>query len=181
VPQNLRSAIKTRVTEVILAEPASIVRHSIARVIAAIAQFELQGGTQQVTWRELIPWVEGACVASVAAHREVGIYVLFTILDNLMDEVSERLSTFFVLFDNLIRDPESAEVRVTAVRCLGQVAQYINSDQKAEIVSLVLPYTLTTRVLTWYQETIPNSYSRYDQCPCRLPRDWQRGRGAERV
>ncbi|KAG8748057.1 hypothetical protein FRC10_009809 [Ceratobasidium sp. 414] len=133
VPQNLRSAIKARITQVILAEPVSIVRHTIARVIAAIAQFELQGGTQQVTWRELIPWVEESCVASVAAHREVGVYVLFTILDNLMDEVSERLSTFFSLFDNLIRDPESAEVRVTAVRCLGQVAQYIDSDQKAEI------------------------------------------------
>jgi hypothetical protein len=86
-----------------------------------------------------------------------------------MDEVSERLSTFFALFDNLIRDPESAEVRVTAVRCLGQIAQYIDSDQKEEIVSLALPYTLTARILTWYQETIPSSHSRHDQCPCRLP------------
>lgn len=133
--QNLRNAIKERITQVILAEPASIVRHTIARVISAIAQYELQGGTKQVTWAALIPWVEQSCVAQQAAHREVGVYVLFTILDNLMDEVSERLTTFFALFDNLIRDAESAEVRVTAVRCLGQVAQYIDSHQKEEIVS----------------------------------------------
>ncbi|QRW00314.1 importin subunit beta-4 [Ceratobasidium sp. AG-Ba] len=133
VPQNLRAAIKERITQIILAEPASIVRHTIARVIAAIAQYELQGGTQQVTWRELIPWVEGSCVSTIAAHREVGVYVLYTILDSLMDEVSERLSTFFGLFGNLIRDPESAEVRVTAVKCLGQVAQYIDTHQKKEI------------------------------------------------
>ncbi|CUA72374.1 putative importin subunit beta-4 [Rhizoctonia solani] len=133
VPQNIRAAIKSRVTEVILAEPASIVRHTIARVISAIAQFELQGGSKQVTWPELIPWVESACVATSAAHREVGTYVLFTIMDNLMDEITERLSTFFNLFGSLIRDPESAEVRVTSVRCLGQIAQYIDSHQKDEI------------------------------------------------
>ncbi|CAE6460527.1 unnamed protein product [Rhizoctonia solani] len=133
VPQNIRTAIKSRVTEVILAEPASIVRHTIARVISAIAQYELQGGSKQVTWPELIPWVESACVANTAAHREVGVYVLFTIMDSLMDEITERLSTFFNLFGNLIRDPESAEVRVTSVRCLGQIAQYIDSHQKDEI------------------------------------------------
>ncbi|KAF8758324.1 ARM repeat-containing protein [Rhizoctonia solani] len=118
VPQNIRAAIKSRVTEVILAEPASIVRHNIARVISAIAQYELQGA---------------ACVAGTAAHREVGVYVLFTIMDSLMDEITERLATFFNLFGNLIRDPESAEVRVTSVRCLGQIAQYIDSHQKDEI------------------------------------------------
>ncbi|CAE6470282.1 unnamed protein product [Rhizoctonia solani] len=133
VPQNIRTAIKSRVTEVILAEPASIVRHTIARVISAIAQYELQGGSKQVTWPELIPWVESACVANTAPHREVGVYVLFTIMDSLMDEITERLSTFFNLFGNLIRDPESAEVRVTSVRCLGQIAQYIDSHQKDEI------------------------------------------------
>ena len=133
VPQNIRLAIKSRITEVILAEPVSIVRHNIARVIAAIASFELQGGTKQVTWPELIPWVENACVAGNPAHREVGVYVLFTIMDSLMDEVNERLATFFNLFGNLIRDPESAPVRVTAGRCLGQIAQYIDSDQKADI------------------------------------------------
>ncbi|KAF8744636.1 ARM repeat-containing protein, partial [Rhizoctonia solani] len=133
VPQNIRAAIKSRVTEVILAEPASIVRHNIARVISAIAQYELQGGSKQVTWPELIPWVEAACVAGTAAHREVGVYVLFTIMDSLMDEITERLATFFNLFGNLIRDPESAEVRVTSVRCLGQIAQYIDSHQKDEI------------------------------------------------
>jgi hypothetical protein len=131
-----------RITEVILAEPISLVRHTIARVISAIAQWELQGGSKQVTWPELIPWVETSCVASVAAHREVGVYVLLTILDSLMDEVTERLPTFFNLFDNLIRDQESAEVRVTSVRCLGQIAQYIDSQQKEEIVSLWLPYAL---------------------------------------
>ncbi|CCO26172.1 putative importin subunit beta-4 AltName: Full=Importin-123 [Rhizoctonia solani AG-1 IB] len=133
VPQNIRAAIKSRITEVILAEPASIVRHNIARVISAIAQYELQGGSKQVTWPELIPWVEAACVASAAAHREVGIYVLFTIMDSLMDEITERLPTFFNLFSNLTRDPESSEVRVTSVRCLGQIAQYIDSHQKDEI------------------------------------------------
>lgn len=142
VPQNIRVAIKARVTEAILAEPASIVRHTIARVISAIAQWELQGGSKQVTWPELIPWVESSCVAHVAAHREVGVYVLFTILDSLMDEVTERLTTFFTLFDNLIRDPESPEVRVTSVRCLGQIAQYIDSHQKDEIVSVSLPSAL---------------------------------------
>lgn len=167
VPQNLRNAIKERVTQVILAEPAQIVRHAIARVISAIAQYELQGGTKGITWGALIPWVEHSCVAEQAAHREVGVYVLFTILDSLMDEVSERLTTFFALFDRLIQDSDSAEVRVTAVRCLGQVAQYIDSDQKEEIVRLQLPCALLARILNLYcVETIPSTYPRNDQRSC---------------
>ena len=165
MPQNLRNAIKERITQVILAEPVSLVRHSIARVISAISQYELQGGTKGITWGALIPWVEHSCVAEQAAHREVGVYVLFTILDSLMEEVSERLTTFFALFGRLIRDPDSAEVRVTAVRCLGQVAQYIDSDQKEEIVSFWSPCALLARVLNLYcPETIPSTYPRNDRC-----------------
>jgi len=69
-----------------------------------------------------------------------------------MQGFQSHLPGLFELFSNLLRDPESIEVRVTTVRCvshtclrdyfsktftrsLGVVAQYIDGDEKPLLVS----------------------------------------------
>lgn len=73
-----------------------------------------------------------------------------------MEGFQEHLQSFFKLFEQLLNDPESVEVRVTTVRCvyvqtrvivipnsvvfraLGVIAQYIDADDKADIVCISL-------------------------------------------
>jgi hypothetical protein len=50
------------------------------------------------------------------AHREVGTYILYTVLENIVEGFQEHLSSFFQLFRQLLADPESLEVRITTVR-----------------------------------------------------------------
>ena len=86
-------------------------------------------------WVTLIPFLEQTCVSPQAVHREVGIFILYTVLENIVEGFESQLQNFFKLFESLLNDPESAEVRITTVRALGVIAQYVDADDKADIVS----------------------------------------------
>lgn len=91
---------------------SALVRHSTARVIAAIAGIEIPVGG----WTQLLPFLHETATSSQVAHREVGIYILYTVLETIVEGFQEHLQAFFKLFERLLQDPESAEVRVTTVR-----------------------------------------------------------------
>ena len=129
VSQSERDQIKQNLPEVIIAEPSKLVRHSGARVIAAIAYIELP--LQQ--WPELLPLISRCCTSPQTHERELGIFVLFTVLESIVDGFSEHVQELYQLFDRLLQDPESSDVRVTTVRSLGVLAQYISSEDKREV------------------------------------------------
>lgn len=91
---------------------SKLVRHSAARVIAAIAGNEMPNNT----WPELIPFIHQTCLSNQVAHREVGIFILFTVLESIVEGFQEHTQILFKLFEQLLLDPESIEVRVTTVR-----------------------------------------------------------------
>jgi hypothetical protein len=90
----------------------NLVRHSAARVIAAIATIEIPLGN----WPQLLPFLHQTAVSPLVANREVGVYILFTVLENIVEGFQEHLQSFFKLFEGLLADPESIEVRITTVR-----------------------------------------------------------------
>jgi len=67
-------------------------------------------------WPRLLPFLLETAMSSQATHREVGIYILYTVLETIVEGFQEHLQNFFKLFENLLQDPESTEVRVTTVR-----------------------------------------------------------------
>ncbi|KIK94994.1 hypothetical protein PAXRUDRAFT_827438 [Paxillus rubicundulus Ve08.2h10] len=137
LPQAAREQIKNELPQLILAEPNKLVRHSAARVVASIASVELKEGT----WPQLLPWLNEACTSAQVAQREVGVYILFTVLETVIEGFQDSSQNFFKLFEILIIDHESMEVQVTTVRALGVLAQYIDADDKADIKSFqnILP------------------------------------------
>lgn len=129
VPQADREHLKTQLPQIVLRESkfvslarhssrptnnflSALVRHSTARVIAAIAGIEMPVNG----WPQLLPFLLETATSSQATHREVGIYILYTVLETIVEGFQEHLQSFFKLFENLLSDPESAEVRVTTVR-----------------------------------------------------------------
>ncbi|KAF7790180.1 hypothetical protein EIP86_001132 [Pleurotus ostreatoroseus] len=129
VPQQQREEIKANLPRLILEESNNLVRHSTARVIAAIASVEVPLDQ----WNDLLPFLEQTCRSPNVTHREVAVYILYTVLENIVDGFENEIIKLFKLFEVLVADPESLEVRVTTVRALGVVAQYIELSDKAEI------------------------------------------------
>ncbi|KLO13870.1 ARM repeat-containing protein [Schizopora paradoxa] len=144
LPQPEREQLKEKLPQVVLNEASKPVRQASARVVAALASHELGLGT----WPALLPLLEQCCTSNTVAHREVGSFLLFALLeDGLLslegfvvaqpspDTLSPIMQTLFTLLRGLIADPESADVRVTAVRALGEVAGYMEPDKAVEVAT----------------------------------------------
>lgn len=69
-------------------------------------------------WPTLFPFLQQTCVSPQAVHREVGIYILYAVLESIVEGFSSQLQNFLKLFEGLLVDPESLEVRITTVRCV---------------------------------------------------------------
>jgi hypothetical protein len=90
---------------------SEIVRHSTARVISSIARIDIP----EDKWPELLGFLNQACASSVAIHREVGTYCLYTLFEVIADFFMDHTAPLFTLFSNSIADQESKRVRVTTV------------------------------------------------------------------
>jgi len=75
-------------------------------------------------------------------HREVGVYILFTLLEAVGDGFVDKLPILFELFSNTIRDPESAEVRINTMLALSRIAMLIEPEEDR-------------KSLKAFQETVP--------------------------
>ena len=73
-------------------------------------------------------------------HREVGSFILYTVLENIVEGFQDQLADLFQLFGRLLNDPQSLEVRIVSVRSLGEIAQLIDLDNKAELVRFLRIY-----------------------------------------
>lgn len=91
---------------------SQLVRNSTARVIAAIASHEIP--LQQ--WPELLPFLDSVMKSPIATQREIGVFILYTVLEEVMETLDSHITEFFQLFDRLLKDRESLEVRITTCK-----------------------------------------------------------------
>jgi hypothetical protein len=121
-------AIREKLLQSTLDEQKALVRHSSARVIACIARIDLDDGE----WASLPGVLVQASTSKQVSHREVGVYVLFTLLEAAGDALEDKLPGLFSLFATTIKDPESAEVRINTLLCLSRVAMLVQPAEDPE-------------------------------------------------
>jgi hypothetical protein len=108
-----------------MGEGSALVRHSVARIISAIAKIDLQDGE----WADLPNILLQAADGGNQDERAVAIYILFTILETLGEGFEEKFQDLFTLFNKTIRDPESAEVRINTLLALSKLAYHLDSEE----------------------------------------------------
>ncbi|GAA6010123.1 hypothetical protein JCM10207_007571 [Rhodosporidiobolus poonsookiae] len=132
-PQELRSAIKSRVLEFLLSETNGQARAAATRLVSAIAKLELDKGV----WPELLPWLWQMSSAPVAQHREVALQTIFILLDSIAVSSSASSATqipqLLELLSKTLQDPESLAVKVWTIRALGKLAEFLEAEEQREI------------------------------------------------
>ncbi|KAJ1941977.1 hypothetical protein EC988_006616, partial [Linderina pennispora] len=121
--------IREMVLKMIVEEQNELTRHGLARVISSIAKIDIPNQK----WGNLIQFLYQCCQSNVAAHREIGIYVLDSLFETIADTMIEHLEHLFGLFSKLVNDPESLVVQVTTVEALGKVAEFIEPGEQVAI------------------------------------------------
>ncbi|KFY28297.1 hypothetical protein V493_02999 [Pseudogymnoascus sp. VKM F-4281 (FW-2241)] len=134
-----KPAIRESLLKAALNEQSSLVRHSTARVISAIAGIDLEDGE----WADLPGFLVEAAKQPQVGHREVGVYILFTLLEVVGDGFIDKLPILFELFSTTIRDPESPEVRINTMLALSRIAMLIDPEEDL-------------KSLKSFQETVPS-------------------------
>lgn len=125
IQPNEKPQIREQLLRSSMGESEPLVRHSIARIISAVAKVDLNDGE----WAELPNFLIQAGGSGNKDERGVGIYILFTILETLGEGFEEKFQDLFNLFGRTICDPESEEVRVNTLLALSKLAMHLDSDE----------------------------------------------------
>lgn len=125
VPDADKNQLRQSLLQSTLNEEQSLARHSKARVIAAIASVDLPDGQ----WSELPGVLQQASTSQEARHREVGIYIIYTLLETMPDMFQENIASMLSLFQKTIQDPESLEVRINTMLALSEITMVLDTDE----------------------------------------------------
>lgn len=125
VQADQKPQIREQLVRSTLGEGSSLVRHSVARIISAVAKIDLNDGE----WAELPNFLLQASASNNKEERVVGTYILFTILETLGEGFVEKYQDLYSLFQKTIRDPESEEVRINTLLALSKLAMNLDSDE----------------------------------------------------
>ena len=139
LPGNHKAEIRNHLLQATLDEHTTLVRHSAARVISSVAKFDLEDGE----WANLPTLMRQAANSSNVKHREVGTYVLFTILEAIGEGFTDKFEELFALYSKTIHDPESVEVRFNTMLALSKIALLLDADDdeaSLESFQKAMPY-----------------------------------------
>ncbi|KAK5136757.1 hypothetical protein LTR08_002053 [Meristemomyces frigidus] len=128
VPEAQKAQLRQQLLQSTIDEEKPLPRHSKARVIAAIAKVDLVDGQ----WEELPGMLQQAATSQTVRHREVGVYIIFTLLETMPDMFQENMSQMLTLFNQTIQDSESVEVRINTMLALAELAMVLDTEEDAK-------------------------------------------------
>lgn len=139
VDESQKSQLREQLLKSTIDEQQQLARHSKARVIAAIAKVDLDDGQ----WADLPNILQQAATSDNAQHRDVGVYIIYTLLETMPDVFQENMGQMLALFNRTIQDPESVHVRINTMLALSELAMVLDTEED-------------TKNLKSFQSTIPH-------------------------
>ncbi|KAF2453736.1 armadillo-type protein [Lineolata rhizophorae] len=125
IPADQKPHLRNQLLQATLNEEATLVRHNSARVITAIAKIDLEDGE----WADLPSVLQQAATSNSAQHREVGVFIIYTLIEAMGDMFSDNLDNLFALFAKTIQDPDSMQVRTSTMLALSRVAMLLDTEE----------------------------------------------------
>ncbi|KAI1326767.1 importin beta-4 [Xylariaceae sp. FL0255] len=117
--------VRTQLLQTIVSEQDSKCRHGQSRVIAAIATLDFESNE----WADLLPNVQQLATSDNVAHREVGSYIIYSLLEANPTYFEGHLASLFELFAKTIRDAQSRDVRVNTMLSISSALMLIDVDE----------------------------------------------------
>lgn len=152
MPMEIRQQLKAVLLQRIINDDHNLVRHSIARVVSVIAKHDIPAGH----WKELLEFLYTCCQSEFVGHREVGMYVLETLVETISAELRNHLPQLMMLLGKTIEDPNSMAVRISTIQLIGGLVQQLETNAEVELVKSTVPTII--RILN---ECLENNQEEY--------------------
>ncbi|KAK3381004.1 armadillo-type protein [Podospora didyma] len=133
IPENQKGAVRQHLVQATMKEPAARCRHAQSRLIAAIGTLDLENGE----WLDLLPALFTLASSADVAQREVGSYIIFSLLEANPTCFNEHMTQLLQLFQKTIVDPQSADVRINTMMSVGAALLMFEPEEDAESVALL--------------------------------------------
>ena len=143
VPDAQKPQLREQLLKSTIDEEKPLPRHGKARVIAAIAKVDLEDGQ----WSELPGVLHQASTSQSATHREVGLYIIYTLLETMPEMFVENMGQMLGLLSRTVQDNESVEVRINSMLALSELALVLdsdNDDKSLKDFQGTIPHMVTT-------------------------------------
>lgn len=134
IPVEQKGSVRQHLVDACMKEQNPRCRHSESRLIASIANLDLD---EDNAWPELIPSLFQLAGAADVSHREVGSYIIYAILDENPTHFADKVRELLALFVNTIKDPQSRDVRVNTVMSIGAVLMLVEPEEDETAVQAV--------------------------------------------
>ncbi|KAI1810360.1 importin beta-4 [Poronia punctata] len=128
-----KPTIRNQLLQTIVNEQDGKCRHGQSRVIAAIATLDFENNE----WTDMVPSVTQLATSDNVAHREVGSYIIFSLLEANPTYFESHLVQLFELFSKTIRDPQSRDVRVNTMMSISAALLLIDVDEDEQALNAV--------------------------------------------
>ncbi|EDO19571.1 hypothetical protein Kpol_1018p104 [Vanderwaltozyma polyspora DSM 70294] len=136
---SIKQQMKSSLLQTAFSEPKEIIRHSNARVIAAIGTEELEANQ----WPDLVPNLIQAASGDDSQTRQTSIFILLSLLEAYTPSLTAFIDDFLTLFGQTINDTTSLETRSLSAQALNHVSglieeqEAINPQHAAKFASLI--------------------------------------------
>lgn len=151
IPGDQKGSVRQHLVEACMREQNARCRHSESRLIASIANLDLD----EDAWPDLIPSLFTLASGGDVTHREVGSYIIYAVLDENPTHFAEKVRELLALFANTIKDPQSRDVRVNTVMSIGAVLMLIEPDEDEAAVTAV--HTLLPHMVEVLKDAVDNN------------------------
>ncbi|KAF3761415.1 ARM repeat-containing protein [Cryphonectria parasitica EP155] len=133
IPVEQKGSVRQHLVEACMKEQNARCRHSESRLIASIANLDLD----EDAWPELIPSLFTLANGGDVSHREVGSYIIYAILEENPTHFAEKVRELLALLSSTIKDPQSRDVRVNTVMSIGAVLMLVEPEEDEAAVSAI--------------------------------------------
>ena len=115
IPKEQKPAVRQHLVQATMNEQTSRGRHANSRLVASVAAIDLEDGE----WPDLIPALFNLAASNEVGQREVGSYIIFSLLEENPTSFADEMPKLLELFGHTLRDPQSADVRINSMMSIG--------------------------------------------------------------
>lgn len=128
VDETLKPDIRNAMLSNTFTQPNKLIRHSSARVVAAIAEIDLDNDK----WPDLLSVLIDKVHSPELVTREMAVFTLFILLETSSQSLTANTGAFLTLFSELLHDKSSREIQVNSVLAFDTLSSFIESESKID-------------------------------------------------
>jgi hypothetical protein len=139
IPKEQKPAVREHLVKATMNEQTPRARHANSRLVAAVAAIDLEDGE----WPDLIPALFTLSASNEVGQREVGSYIIYSLLEENPTAFADEMPKLLELFGHTLRDPQSADVRINSMMSIGAMLLMFepleDEDSVAALQTLIPP------------------------------------------